>query len=509
MKTRGAVFQIILLVVLFTSSVIAQEFVDWEVVRKIREEGFQRSQVMDITWHMTELVGPRLSGSPDMREAQLWAIQKMDEIGMVNTALEPWGEFGIGWTNEYTSVHMMEPRYTPLIGYSKAWTEGTNGKKVADAVIVDIQTRDDFIRYIGQLRNKVVLSQPPRFVELGFEPDARRYTDEEVMNMSKYQLPVEAPERARGERDPNIPSRDELNEFYRSEGVVAVFDRGSKGDDGTIFITGGGSRNPNDPRAIPALTIAVEQYNRMYRLAERGYTVTVELDIRNTYHTDDLMEYNVIGEFPGTDLADEVVIVGAHYDSWHTSTGATDIASGCACAIEAVRILKAIGVQPRRTIRVALWSAEEQGLIGSREYVNNHFGTRDNKKPEYDKLCAYFQHDGGTGRARAISIQSNPEMIPIFSAWMEPFHDLGFTAITGHHSVSSGGTDHASFLSAGLNGFSFSQDRIQYSTKTHHSNMDGYDNLIAEDVIVNAVITASFIYHAAMRDEILPKRKMN
>jgi len=509
MKVRITVLSILILMLVAVSSVFSQEKVDWEVVQKIREEGFQRSQVMDITWYMSELLGPRLSGTPDLREAQQWAKEKMEEIGMVNTALEPWGEFGMGWSNEYTSIHMLEPRYTPLIGYPKAWTMGTGGKKTANAVIVDIQSTEDFAKYRGKLKGKVVLYQPARKVDIGFAPDATRYTDEQLAERAKYRIPEPVqprepdPERARLRR-----LRNEMNAFFKAEGAVAGLDCGSKGSDGTVFVSGGGSRNPDDPRTLPLLTVAVEHYNRMYRLLERGYYVTLELDVRNTFHTDDLQEYNVIGEFPGTDLRDEVVIVGAHYDSWHTSTGATDIASGCACAIEAVRILKAIGVQPRRTIRVALWSAEEQGLLGSRYYVQNHYGTRDNKKPEYDKLCAYFQHDGGTGRARGISIQSIPEMIPIFTAWMEPFHDLGFTTIYGHHSVSSGGTDHAPFLQAGLNGFSFMQDRIQYSTKTHHSNMDNYDNLIAEDVMINAVITASFIYHAAMRDEKLPMRKM-
>jgi hypothetical protein len=298
------------------------------------------------------------------------------------------------------------------------------------------------------------------------------------------------------------------NAFLVAEGVVAVLEPANgRGDSGSLLVGGGGSRNPKDPPVPPQLAVATEHYNRLARMLSRNQPVTLEVDVRNTFHDADLTMYNIVAEIPGTDKADEVVMLGAHFDSWHTGTGSVDNASGSAVMLEAMRILKQSGVRLRRTVRMGLWTGEEQGLIGSRMYVRNHFADpADMKpKPEHAKLAGYFNMDNGTGQYRGVYLQGNEAVAPIFRAWMAPFENIGMTHLTIRN---TGGTDHLSFNNVGLPGFQFIQDPVQYSSRTHHSNLDLYDQLIASDLMKNAVITAAFVYHTANREHVLPRKPM-
>ncbi|MFC1733777.1 M20/M25/M40 family metallo-hydrolase [candidate division KSB1 bacterium] len=507
---------------LFASPLLSQEPVYWDVVQNIRDEGLNRSQVMETLWYMTEVIGPRLTASPSMRRAQSWAKEKMESTGLRNVVIEDAGEHGVNWDNDYISVHMLEPDYLPVIAYALAYAPGTRGKITPGAAIVDIYSEADFMQYRGQLRGKAVLMSPISPVEFEFTPDARRFTDEELKalersDISARQAPrmvnISREEYARlrsGEQPPEPVSRERINEFLKSEGVSVILNCGTgRGDDGTVLVgSRSGSRGDRSyegvVNAIPEIVVATEHYNRIYRIVEHGIPVTLEVEVRNTVDNSDPRYYNLIGEIPGTDLRDQIVIMGGHYDSWHGGTGAVDNAGGCAVALEAARILMAIGVQPRRTIRVAFWTYEEGGLNGSREYVAKHFGNPvDGKKPDYDKLAGYFNMDNGTGQFRGVWLQGNELVKPIFEAWMKPLNDLGVTTLTLRN---TSGTDHLSFDRAGLPGWQFIQDPIDYRPNRHHTNMDVYDALSPEDIMINSVVMATFAYHTAMRDELLPRK---
>jgi hypothetical protein len=515
----------------YSTSAFAQEAVHWDVVAKIREEGFQRSQVMDVVGYMTDVLGPRVTGSRRMKKAQQWAKSKMEEMGLENTVIEPFGAHGVSWDNEYVSLHMIEPDYQPLIGFPYAFTPGTSGTVRHNATIAVIRTREDFDKYRGKLRDTIVLSSPPRSLEPRFEPDAARLTAERLAHMeqatiaSRYGIGQRdyewnerqmsfAPPRDPEARSPLAPSPEELDQFveevpryYKAEGVVAVLDPAA-GRDGTVFVGGRpGSRYDRSyegvVNALPRVALAAEHYNRIFRVLKRGIPVILELDVRNSLDQSDPVAHNVIGELPGTDLADQIVMVGGHFDSWHAGTGATDDAAGCAIALEAVRILKAIGAHPRRTIRVAFWSWEEGGKVGSRRYVEKHFGSPEtDTTAAHENLSVYFNVDNGSGRFRGIYLQGNEHVRRIFTAWMQPFRDLEMNTLTSNNTF---GVDIVGFDMAGLPAFQFIQDPLDYGTRTHHSNMDVYDRLVAEDMRKNAVILASFLYHAAMRDEVLPR----
>ncbi len=522
MRALRSLLLLPLISLVLVSGLRAQEPVDWEVVSKIRAEGLERSQVMDIVGYMSDVLGPRLTASPSMRKAQAWAQEKMQEVGLENIIFERAGEHGVNWDNEYTSLHMVAPDYQPIIGYAKAFTSSTDGKVEADAVIVNVNTPDDFAQYRGKLRGRIALIAQPFATEPRFTPDAIRHTDETLKALSRTTVGATGQQQTvtltmdqlnalrQGEVGGPPVSRGDLDEFLKAEGVALVVDIGSgRGDDGILLV---GSRH--DSRAdrsyegvmnsLPEVVIATEHYNRIYRILERGIPVRLEMEVRNAVDNSDPYYYNVVGEIPGTDLKDEIVILGGHYDSWHGGTGAVDNASGSAVALEAARILKAIGVQPRRTIRVAFWTYEEGGLNGSREYVNKHFGNpQDGKKPAYDKFSGYFNMDNGTGQFRGVYLQENMLVKPIFEAWMEPLNDLGVETLAPGN---TSGTDHLSFDRAGLNGWQFIQDRIDYRPRRHHTNMDVVDGLIPEDIMINAVVMATFAYHAAMRDELLPRK---
>ena len=483
-----------------------QEPIDLDAIYKIKDEGLQRSQVMDVLSYLTDVHGPRLTGSPNIKAASEYARDKLISWKLENVKLESWGPFGRGWSNESISARVVGPAGFPLIAYPKAWTPGTNGTITGDVIVANIQREEDFARFRGNLRGKYVLTSNPREVPPQFVAPGRRYTDEDLARLSQQ------PEPRGGNRGGNQPAGANQQftrrrmQFFIDEGVAGLIDN-SIGSGGTLFVQSGGSRNASDPPVAPQVIIAVEQYNRILRMLERNVPVRIEMNVQNRFHDEDLNAYNVIAEIPGTDRADEIVMLGAHFDSWHTGTGATDNAAGSAVMMEAMRILQTAGLRPRRTIRLALWTGEEQGLLGSAAYVREHFADRNTMqlKPNHSKFSVYFNVDNGTGAIRGVFLQGNEAVAPIFSKWMDPLRNLGMTTLSIR---GTGGTDHLSYDDVGLPGFQFIQDPIEYDSRTHHSNMDVYDRVQAADMIKNSVIVASFVYNAAMRDEKLPRKPL-
>jgi hypothetical protein len=484
---------------------------DWQTVARIREEGLQRSQVWDLVGYMTDVVGARLTLSEDMKRAQAWAKDKMVQIGLENVALEPFMDYGVAWDNEYTSIHMIEPDYQMMVGYPLAHTPGTNGKRTLPAVVADIQTKTDLAAYKGKLKGVAVLMTPPAAVDpyAIFAP-VNRYTDEDLKKLSETVLPAPRPAAPAAVPNPDLLKSEEKMAFYKAEGALVVF----QCPGGRIgAVTGFARPGTKDDKwsyeatmgSLPILSITPEHYNRMYRILKRGVPVKVEVEVRNRVGAKREQAMNLVGEIPGSDLKDQVVIIGAHFDTWHASPSPSDDGAACAVALEAARILKAIGAKPRRTIRVAWWGGEEQGLFGSGEYVKKHFGDPKDpavgKKPDYDKFSAYFNMDYGAGAFRGIYLQGNESARRMLTAWMEPLRDMGFTAVSNQ---SVGSTDHVSFDRAGLPGFQFIQDRIPGTAG--HTNLDFLDTIQAQDLIKNAVIMAAYAWQAATADELVPRK---
>ncbi len=489
--------------------------VDWDMAAKIREEGLQRSQVMDIVGYMTDVLGGRLTLSEDMKRAQAWAKDKMEKLGLANVVIEPFMDYGAAWDNEYFSLQMLEPDYQPMVGFPLAYTSGTKGKVIAPAVIAaDIQTKKDLDRYKGKLKGAVILSTPPYALDMAaLTQGVSRLTADDLARLEEAVVP--RPQRAPvtpPPPNPDLVKPEERLAFFRAEGAVAVLQCTGGQMGSVVGFSRPGANEDKWSRektlaTLPLIAVTPEHYNRMFRVLKRGIPVKVEVEVRNRIGEKVEKASNVLGEIPGSDLAGEVVMLGAHYDSWHEAAGASDTAAGCAVALEAARILKAIGAKPRRTIRVAFWGGEEQGLHGSREYVNAHFGNpKDPKigaKPDYEKFSAYFNQDYGAGQFRGIYLQGNERVRRLFAAWMEPFRDFGMTALSIQ---SVGSTDHVSFDAAGLPGFQFIQDRI--GGTAGHTNLDFYDTLRPEDLMKNAVVEAFFAYQAAMADERIPRKPL-
>jgi carboxypeptidase Q len=480
------------------------EKVDLDAIYRIKEEGLQHSKVMEIESYLTDVYGPRLTNSPNIREAADWTQKTMKEWGLANVHSESWS-FGRGWQNQRFVASAVTPRAYPLIAYPKAWTPGTNGPVTGEAIVAVIDSDKDFANFKGKLRGKFVLSMAMRGVPAHFDAPGHRYTDAELADLSKEPEPGRG-RGGRGNVDQDFNRR--RTQFWIDEGVAAVLDF-SRGDDGTVFVQSpaGVSRDPKGPAQAPQVTLAVEHYGRIWRTLDKKIPVTLHMDIDNKFYDADQNAFNIVGELPGGDRADELVMIGAHFDSWHTATGATDNAAGSAVMLEAMRILKTSGVKLRRTVRIGLWSGEEQGLLGSKEYVKAHFGDPATMqlKPEHAKLSGYFNVDNGTGLIRGVYQQGNEAVAPIFAAWMEPFRNLGVTTLTTRN---TGGTDHLSYDAVGLPGFQFIQDEIEYNARTHHSNMDTYERVQAPDMMRNAVIVASFVYNTANRDEMLPRKPL-
>jgi hypothetical protein len=510
--------KLLLAVLMFTVlSVSAQnEKIDLATISKIKNEALNNSQVMDLAFHLTDVSGPRLTNSPGWFRAADYAIAQMKKWGVVNTALEPWGDFGRGWELKKSYIALTAPYYKPIIGYPKTWTKGTNGLVSADVLLINLQDSADLEKYKGKLAGKVLLVQRNDMYKQRFAPDATRFTDKELDSMAAYQ-PDTTTRRTGGnpQRFARFAAAMRLNNLMHKmaaeEGALAIFTTGTSSHDGTVFVQNPtGLRLPDaNAAAMLEVAIAYEDYMTLSRLAAAGIPVKLEADIQSQFTGNETKAYNVIGEIKGTDpkLKDEVVMLGAHLDSWHGATGATDNAAGSAVMLEVMRIFKALNIQPRRTIRIALWSGEEQGLHGSRNYVKNHFGDPATMqlKPEQEKIAAYYNIDNGTGKVRGVYLEGNEKVKDIFAQWLTPFHDMGATTLT---LANTGGTDHMSFNSVGIPGFQFIQDEIEYDTRTHHSNMDSYDHLIPDDLKQIAAVVATFVYNTAQRDQKLPRKEL-
>jgi len=515
MKTffKNKYIRVFSVVLVFTSSFAftIPSLVDWAMVARIREEGLQHSKVMEYESYIVDVLGARLTLSRDMQRAQVWALDEMKKMGLSQVNSEAYMDYGVTWDNEYVSAHMVAPDYMPLNAYPVAYTSSTLGKINADAIVVDLQSKEDFEIYRGKLKGKAVLISSPAVIDLQtLTNGVHRYNSEELIALEKTAITPIKSSPTRVIRNPTLITALERMAFLKSEnvavvlqtdgnrlGIVPGYSRPGVREDGW---SAAGMRNSS-----PILAVTPEHYNRMYRILKRGIPVQIEVEIKNKIGDKVEQALNLVGEIPGTDPKEGIVMVGAHFDTWHGSSNASDNSSGTAVALEAMRILKTLGVKPMRTIRIALWSGEEQGLYGSRAYVQKHFGDPRNAaigiKPEYELLSAYFNQDYGAGQYRGIYLQGNEAARTMLTAWMEPFRDLGMTMVSNQ---SLGSTDHVSFDEVGLPGFQYLQDRTPGTAG--HTNLDYLEGIQPEDLMKNATIMASYIYHAAMATEKIPRK---
>lgn len=508
-------FYSLMIAAALSSPAFAQEPVDQAMIAKLREEGLNHSKVMETAFYLTDVSGPRLTGSPGLKRAQNWAVNQLKSWGCANVKLEPWGKFGKGWEVQKNYAAVTVPYYHAIIAIPKAWTLGTNGPIKGDVVLFKADSLNDFDKYKGKLAGKIIIFDAPALPARGITADMSRRTGEELDQMAKAAMPAPANTSRRSGVSSAYTAymkqralRAAINTFLQNEHAALILSQ-ARGTDGTVFTTNGASYADTAKSAAAELETSAEDYQRILRLIKAGQHVEMEADIKTRFFTDDLQGYDVVAEIPGTDktLKDQVVMIGGHLDSWHGATGATDNAAGSAVMLEAMRILKAVGFKPKRTIRIALWSSEEQGLFGSKGYVANHFGDPATMqlKPGQAKVSAYYNLDNGTGKIRGIYLQGDSAARPIFQAWLDPFKDLGATTVTISN---TGGTDHLSFDAVGIPGFQFIQDSMDYGTRTHHSNQDTYDRLVENDLKQAATIIASFVYHTAQRKEMIPRKAL-
>jgi carboxypeptidase Q len=501
----------------------SEEPVDLGVIHRIKTEAFENSKVMDHEFYLAEVYGPRLTNSPGFKAAGDWVVKRLQGYGLTNVHEEAWGPFGRSWNYTHYAGHMIAPQYQPLIGFPLAWTPGTDGAVQGDAFYAPLVTEADLEKFKGKLKGKVVLTMAPKTVAMVMEPLGRRLTDAELETRSlapdparlanPFGPPNGAPPPTPEEREKAAQFRKKVTQFLKDEGALVVLQYGYNGDGGTVFAAAGGSRELKDPIPSPMVAVTPEHYNRIVRLLQHDIPVKLEFDIKAQFIDSPTDSFNVIGEIEGGRKKDEIVMLGAHLDSWHGGTGATDNGTGSSVAIEAVRILKTLDLKMDRTVRIALWSGEEEGLLGSQAYVKEHFADRETMqpKPEYYKLDAYFNDDTGTGKFRGIGVMGNDQVRPIFEEWLKPFHDLGATAVVGTTGLTArkpGGTDHTSFDYVGLPGFGFMQDPMEYGSRTHHSNMDVYDRVQPGDLMQCSAIMAAFVYETATREQMIPRIPM-
>jgi carboxypeptidase Q len=528
----------------------AVEKLDLGMYAQIREEGLDHSHVMEFASALSDGIGGRLTGSPNLARANAWTRDELTRIGLENAHLEDWGEFGMGWTQLNTWVRMVSPDTAPFIAQATPWSPGTSGPVSAEAMQVNIDSEKDFDKYKGKLAGKIILLGAMRPVPPVDKALFSRYTTEELDKLAETPLKNEATAPAAG-NGPAAPltmqqriaryversaMRDKIVTFLADEKVAGVItpsrDGADSGGSGGTFFDDNGAALGSHPYLregavkIPVVVMAIENYGRIFRLLAHNVPVTLEMNVDVKFSGDHEHGFDTVAEIPGTDpeLKDQVVMLGGHLDSWASATGATDNGAGTIVAMEAVRILKALNVKPRRTIRIALWTGEEQGLFGSRGYVKNHFGSFPpstepdqlklpeffrkaagpiETKPEWKNLDVYFNVDNGSGRIRGIYLQQNAAAAPIFAQWIAPLKDLAVTTIT---MANTGGTDHLSYDAVGLPGFQFIQDDLDYESRTHHSNMDTYERLQPGDLAQIATVEAIFVYNAAMRDQMMPRK---
>jgi len=526
-----------------------EENADLATIHRIKNEAFLGSRVMDQLFYLTDVNGPRLTNSPGFRAAADWSVGRLKEWGVASARLEKWGTFGRGWSLTRFSAHLKEPVYAPLPGIPKAWSAATRGAITAEVVSAPLFTpQEDADRFDlpkvterirkyaadqkGRLGGRIVLIEPARELTPPTEPPSERYDDKKLADLVTSPEPFAAPPLPRPllRLDPDPKKRwrifaaypaevlweywesvenayDRLTAFLHDEGAAAVLSTDQRGAGGIVFAENAG-RWGKDAASPPVwVVLQPEAYYRITRLVDRKIPVKVELEVAAAFSDEATDGVNVVAEIPGAKKKEEVVMLGAHLDSWHSGTGATDNAAGCAVALEAMRILKALNLTMDRTVRVALWSGEEQGLYGSRGYVKEHFGDPVTMalKPEHAKLAAYFNVDNGTGKIRGVYLQGNDAVRPIFESWLAPFRDLGATTLTIRD---TGGTDHQSFDDLGLPGFQFIQDPLDYGSRTHHSNLDVYDHIVPADLMQASAILASFVYEAATRPDMLPRKPL-
>ncbi len=513
---------IIALVALLSALVVAEERPDQSVFWKIRQEGTNNSQIMRTLHMLTDVHGPRLTGSPNLKAASDWAIEQMHAWGLKNGHLDPWNFGYPGWANERLAAYIVSPVKDTLVAEALAWTPGTKGLVKGEAMQVTLPrqpTREELTALLDSLKDtvkgKMVLVNAPQQVLVSFNPTPLRREDGDVI--AQMNAPVAAG-RAGGTPAPAAPAgaqaapvrrpltgnqiEEQLNSFFAANGVlVRITDAGR--DHGQIRAFH--NRTFDETKAPPIVVMRNEDYGRIWRLLDDKRQVELEFDIVNRSFPEGRTSYNVLAEIPGTDKADEIVMLGGHLDSWHAATGSTDNAIGCSVMMEAARILSTIGVKPRRTIRVALWSGEEQGLLGSQSYVREHFGTFEEPKPAFSKLSAYFNIDSGTGRARGLTMFGPPDAGAILREALASFKDLGLLGVTTTRSRQASSTDAFSFAAAGLPGINALQDPIEYQSYTWHTNLDTYERVVEDDVKRSAIVMAAAVYHVAMRDELLPR----
>lgn len=481
--------------------------VDKAAIDKIRDEGLNRSQVPAIAHQLTDVCGPRLTNSPGFHRAADWIVKTLQGWGLSKSQSEPWGEFGYGWSAEKTYLAMRTPYYSPLIAYATPWSGSTNGPITAKAFLVEKMDSAWIADHAAQMKGTILVARnADSLLSPDFKADATRYTDSALASIGDTYMLTAGQLRS---YMPFIKRMLQVQKTLQATGAVAMLQMSRGGRDGTVDVQGFVGFRPKDQPAAPELAVAKEDYLRIMRILEEGKEVTLELQSDTKLYKDNLQGHNVVGEIPGTDpaLKSEVVMLGGHLDSWAAGTGATDNGAGCIVALEAIRILKTLGLQPKRTIRIALWDGEEQGLLGSFHYVKNHFGDPiDMKlKPDADKVSAYYNLDNGSGKIRGVFAQGNDKAAAIFKEWLESFADLDASTVTLHN---TGSTDHLSFDAIGIPGFQFIQDPLDYESRTHHTNMDNYDHLLMGDLKQAATILAAFVYNTAMRPEKMPRKPL-
>ncbi len=501
-------------VAIFALAAVAQnqDDVNW----RIRKEEAEHSQIMNTMHYLTDVYGPRLTGSPNLRAAEDWAMKQMTSWGFQNAHLEPWNFGHPGWMNERFSAYLVSPAHARLVGLVEAWTPGTNGPVTAEVMTIEPPARPTqeqftaFLNGIGDsVKGKIVLVGKPREIPISFNEPAKRRDEADLRTQYDPSNPNAGqffPQQPQGPRDEKILTaqkiREQIDQFLVAHGAVARINDAGR-EHGQLIAYANDTYDLG--KAVPTVVLRNDDYARIYRLLGDKSPVKLELNIQNRSYPDGATVYNVIAELPGTDKKDEVVMLGGHLDSWDAATGATDNAIGCATMMEAARILKAIGVQPRRTIRVALWTGEEQGIWGSQAYVKQHFGSAEDPRPEFSKLDAYLNIDSGTGRARGASIFGPPEAGTIVRDVLKSFTDLGVIGAVATKSRRIGGTDSTSFNNAGLPGVGFMQDPIEYGSHTHHTDLDTYERILPQDAQASATAIAAVLYNLAMRDDMVPR----
>jgi len=497
----------------------AQDKVDLETIYKIKQEAIQNSKVMDHLFWLTDAYGPRLAGAPNYKKAADWAVETLKGWGLANAHLENW-KFGRSWENKKFSASLIEPSYAPIYGFALAWAKSTDGVVSGEPVYAPVRTEEDIAKWKGKLKGKIVFTEPMREPELMEKAFSSRYTADELAQLEM------APEPGRmgmmaGPVRPGEPGdaaarraammaarafRQKAMAFYNEEGAAVLVSFGTRNDGGTITADRGGPYDPQQPLPPAMIAITPEHYNRVVRLLEHKAPVKMEVEVKNETSDAAADCYNVVADLPGTGPhKDEIVFIGGHLDSWQGSTGATDNGVGSAVMLETIRVLTALKLPLDRTVRIALWGGEEEGLLGSREYVKQHLAdpAKMETTSEWDKIAAYYNVDNGAGKIRGVYLQGNEMARPFFETMLAPFKDMGVSAITIRN---TGGTDHQSFDAVGLPGFQFIQDPLEYMTRTHHSNMDSYERAPKADLIQMSTVVSSLVYHTANREQKLPRK---